>query len=212
MVVNMDLDFIVTLQNHGEFERAIDETPAKIGFRSSCDNISRIPYFLDFPFTVPDFTFEDHLAAAERFKPHITVAPDVEKGLSLDEAIYQADLLLDHSDVVIMVPKDVHPVDIPSRFRVGLTMANMGSSAPWLLWDYRNCESIHVLGGGPHRQLIALEHGLAVDSMDSTSLGIYAMYGVWDLKSKDAPDAWDYSRSLTESVNNYCSHLETICG
>jgi len=207
----MNLDFIVTLQNHGEFERAIDNTPAKIGFTSAHSNISRIPYFLDYPFTKRNFTFDEHLTAAKRLKPQIVVSPDVEKGLSLEYAIHQADLLSDHAETVIMVPKTVHPTDIPKRFRVGLTMANFGSSAPWLLWDYRNCESIHVLGGGPHRQLIALEHGLAVDSMDSTSLGIYAMYGVWDLKSKDAPDDWDYSRRLTESVNNYCRHLQDVC-
>ena len=203
----MKLDFIMTLQNHGMFEDAIDQTPAKIGFTSAHDNIERIPYFLDYPFTKPDFTFQEHLAAAKRFKPKIAVAPDVEKGLSLDDAIQQADLLSDHADIVIMVPKDVHPSDIPKRFRVGLTMANFGSSAPWFFWEYRDCPSIHVLGGGPHRQLKALEHGLKVDSLDSTALGIHAMYGIWDGICKDAPDGWDYSRRLIKSVSNYCKCL-----
>jgi len=202
--------FIMTVQNDGDVAAAIADTSAELGYVSSLHNISRTPFFLDYPFTNPDSCFNDHLAAAKRLNPKIAVAPDIEKGLSLSDGLRQADLLSDHADTVVVVPKSVHPSEIPQRFRVGLTMANFGSSAPWTLGDYRDCESIHFLGGPPHRQMIAIEHGLAIDSMDSFALGIQAMYGVWDGKKKDAPSGWDYRRRVTESIRNYCRILEGL--
>jgi len=206
----MHPQFIMTIQNDGDVATAIEKTPAKIGFTSAHSNISRIPYFLDYPFTKSNFTFDEHLTAAKRLKPKIVVAPDVEKGLSLDDAIHQADLLSDHSETVIMVPKSVHPTDIPNRFRVGLTMANFGSSSPWLLWDYKECKSIHILGGSPARQLIAFDYGLRIDSLDSFGLGIEAMFGIWDNKSTDAPDDWDYQKRLIQSINNFCRVVQDL--
>jgi len=206
----MDIDFIMTVQNDGDVAAAIADSPAKLGYVSSLDNIPRIPYFLDYPFTDPDSTFNDHLEAAKALNPDIVVAPDIEKGLSLEDGIHQADRLSDHADIVVVVPKSVHPTDIPDRFRVGLTMANFGSNAPWFLWDYKDCTSIHVLGGPPHRQMVALEHGLPVKSMDSFALGIQSMYGVWNGKKVDAPDHWDYRRRVTESIRNYCRIIEEL--
>jgi len=200
----------MTIQNDGLVAEAIEQTPAEIGFTSDLNNIQRIPHFLDYPFTKPDITFKDHLAAAKRLNPKIAVAPDIEKGLSLEEGIYQADLLLDHAEVVVVVPKSVHPTKVPDRFRVGLTMANFGSNAPWLLWDYRNCQSIHVLGGSPDRQMLAITHGLQVDSLDGFSLGVQAQFGMWDNKCTDAPNGWDYQRRLIESIKNYCDVLQQL--
>lgn len=202
--------FIMTVQNDGDVAAAIADTPAEMGYVSSLRNISKTPFFLDYPFTDPNSTFDDHLAAAKRLNPKLAVAPDIEKSVSLSDGLYQAELLSDHAETVIVVPKSVHPSKIPQKFRVGLTMANFGSSAPWTLWDYRDCKSIHILGGPPHRQMVALEHGLSVDSMDSFTLGIQAMYGVWDGKKKDAPSDWDYRRRVTESILNYCRILESL--
>jgi len=200
----------MTIQNDGLVADAIEQTPAEIGYTSDLDNISRAPHFLDYPFTKPNITFSDHLAAAKRLNPKIAVAPDIEKGLSLEKGIQQADLLLNHAEVVVVVPKSVHPTKVPDRFRIGLTMANFGSNAPWLLWDYRNSTSVHILGGSPHRQLIAIDHGLNVDSLDSFSLGVQAQFGMWDKKCTDAPNGWDYSRRLIESINNYCDVLQQL--
>jgi len=101
------------------------------------------------------------------------------------------------------IPKTCPPTDIPDRFRVGLTVGNFGSMAPWGLYEYASVDSIHVLGGTPNEQMAVVSHGLNVDSMDSYTLGVRAQYGMWDGVAKDAPDGWDYKKRLQESLTNY---------
>jgi len=145
------------------------------------------------------------LAAVRQLQPRLTVAPDIEKGRSLQEVTAMADQLQEHADAVVVVPKDVHPTDVPDRFRVGMTLApNFGSTAPWSVWDYRDTGLVHLLGGGPARQLVAKNH-LPVTSLDTAALGKQARFGYWDGVSKDAPDDWDYRRRLAESLRNYAA-------
>jgi len=204
-----DADFIMTVRSDGDVVKAITNTDAYLGYVSSL-NIERKAYFLDYPFTEPNSTFEDHLAAAKRLKPKIAVAPDIEKGLSLEESIDQADALAEHADTVVMVPKSVHPSAVPDRFRTGLTLANYGSDAPWMVWDYQSCSSIHLLGGPPHRQLEVMNYGLKVDSLDGFSLGVYAMWGIWDGKKQQPPEEWDYLKRLEVCIDNYCRILKSL--
>jgi hypothetical protein len=182
---------------------AIADSAARLGVESSNDWIDGYtPRFIDFPFTDPDATFEDHLSVVRETRPALTVAPDVEKGRTLDEVTRKADQLLEYADAVIVVPKDVHPSAVPSRFRVGVTAADFGTSAPWCVWDYRDCGPVHVLGGGPSRQL-EIGHHLHVASVDTATLGKECRFGYWDGVSMDAPDEWDYRRRLRESLDNY---------
>lgn len=183
--------------------KAIDESMARLGVESSNEWVDGYtPKFIDFPFTDPDATFKDHLTVVRETSPALTVAPDIEKGRTLDEVIRKADKLLEYSDAVIVVPKDVHPSTVPNRFRVGVTAADFGSSAPWTVWDYRDCAPVHILGGGPSRQL-EIGHYLTVASVDTATLGKACRFGYWDGVSSDAPDEWDYRRRLRESLNNY---------
>jgi len=205
----VDADYIMTVRSDGDVAAAIVDTNAKLGYVSTV-SIGRDPYFLDYPFTNPNSSFDEHLAAAKRLKPKITVAPDIEKGLSLSESVEQADQLAEYSDTVVIVPKSVHPSEVPERFRVGLTLANYGSNAPWLIWDYKKCSSIHLLGGPPHRQLEVLNYGLPVDSLDGFSLGVYAMWGIWDGKKQPAPDHWDYKRRVKVCIDNYCDLIKKL--
>lgn len=200
----MAIDVVMTITSDGDTAQAIQESPAHIGIESSHEwPFESRPHFLDYPFTNESATFEDHLAAAERHRPHITTAPDVEKGRELTDVVSMGDKLLDYSDNVIIVPKTCHPTDIPDRFRVGLTVGNFGSMAPWGLYEYASVDSIHVLGGTPNEQMAVVSHGLNVDSMDSYTLGVRAQYGMWDGVAKDAPDGWDYKKRLQESLTNY---------
>lgn len=200
----MGIDVIMTINSKGDTADAIKESAARIGIESSKTwPFDSSPFFLDFPFTNPEATFEDHLARGKETQPELTVAPDVEKGRDISDVIDMADRLLEHATDVIIVPKDCHPTEIPNRFRVGLTVGSFGSMAPWGLYEYADCESIHVLGGTPTEQLSVVSHGLNVDSMDSYTLGVRAQYGMWDGKAKDAPDEWDYKKRLKESLNNY---------
>ena len=200
----MSIDVIMTIESHTDTLDAIRDSAARVGIKSSIRwQGDGAPFFIDFPFTDPDADFGDHLATVRENEPELTVAPDVERGRDLDEVIKQADKLLAHADDVIIVPKDCHPSEIPDRFRVGLTLANYGSSAPWTLWAYRDCESIHLLGGSPGRQMTVIEHGLSVDSMDSYTLGMRCRYGMWDSGAVDAPEGWEYKKRLRESLDNY---------
>ena len=205
----VDAEYIMTVRSDGDVAAAIVDTDAQLGYVSTV-SIDRNPYFLDYPFTDPDSTFEDHLAAAKQLKPKITVSPDIEKGLSLQESIEQADQLAQYSDTVVVVPKSVHPSEVPSRFRVGLTLANFGSNAPWMIWDYKSCRSIHLLGGPPYRQLEVLNYGLPVDSLDGFSLGVYAMWGIWDGKKQSAPADWDYQKRVKVCIDNYCDRIKQL--
>jgi len=200
----MTIDVIMTITSRGDTAQAIQESPAHIGMESSHEwPFESSPYFLDYPFTNENATFEDHLAVVKQYNPHITTAPDIENGRELPEVIDMGDELLRYSDNVIIVPKTCHPTDIPDRFRVGLTVGNFGSMAPWGLYEYAHVDSIHILGGTPSEQMAVISHGLNVDSVDSYTLGVRAQYGMWDGVAKDAPDGWDYKRRLKESLTNY---------
>jgi len=200
----MAVTVIMTITGNGDTASAIRESNAELGIESSKTwPFEFQPYFVDFPFTDGAATFEDHLATVNKLEPKLTVAPDVERGRELGDVIARGDELLASANDVIIVPKDCHPEEIPNRFRVGLTVGSFGSMAPWGLWDYRTCESVHILGGTPTQQMAVLDHGLNVDSMDSYTLGVRAQYGMWDGVAKDAPDGWDYERRLKESLDNY---------
>jgi len=189
----------------GDTTRAIAQSRARLGATSSRDILDSYGLqFVDFPFTDPDATFADHLDAVERWRPTLTVAPDIEKGRTLSEVVDMADQLLAYSDHVIVVPKTVHPSEVPNRFRVGIPLADFGTGAPWFLWDYRDCGPVHLLGGGAARQLEAGKH-VPVASVDTATFGKVCRFGMWDGRSTDAPDGWDYQRRLRESLDNYAA-------
>jgi len=182
---------------------AITNSAARLGVESSKIWISEYtPRFVDFPFTDPDITFNDHLEVVRQVEPALTVAPDIENGRDPSDVYAKADQLAEHADAVVIVPKDVHPSDVPARFRLGVALADYGSAAPWSLWDYRDAGPVHLLGGGPARQL-RVRNYLPVGSVDTATLGKRCRFGIWDGKAKDAPDGWDFRMRLEDSLNNY---------
>jgi len=189
--------------------RAISKSDARLGVESSHDWIdSHGPQFIDFPFTADDATFQDHLAVVRETRPTLAVAPDIEKDRDSQAVYEQADRLAQYVTAerggVIVVPKSVHPSTVPDRFRVGVPLADFGSGAPWGVWDYQDCGPVHLLGGGPARQLTVRNH-VSVASVDTATLGKRCRFGMWDGKSVDAPNGWDYERRLKESLNNYAA-------
>jgi len=186
---------------------AIDESDANLGVESTKDWLDGYtPTFVDFPFTDDDAEFSDHYEVVAEVQPEVAVAPDIEKGRTLESVVAKADRLLAHATNVIVVPKSVHPERVPDRFRVGVPLADYGSGAPWGAFAYRRCDSLHLLGGGPSRQLTAAKSLPAtVDSVDTASLGKCSRFGYWDGRSTDAPDEWDYRRRLKESLDNYAA-------
>jgi len=183
--------------------RAIAASRARLGAESTKDYCEGYGLqFVDFPFTDPDATVADHVAAVRETCPTLTVAPDVEKGTTLADAVAVGDDLLQYAREVILVPKDCHPTDVPDRFRVGLTAADFGSNAPWTVWDYQDCGPVHILGGGAMRQLKIGEY-VTVASVDTSAMNLLCRFGMWGGGTVDAPEAWDYRRRLEPSLDNY---------
>lgn len=185
---------------------AIADSKAKLGVESTKPWLDgHTPEFVDFPFTNPNATFQDHLNVVKQTEPELTVAPDIEKGRTLTSVVNKADKLLQHANTVVIVPKSVHPSKVPNRFRVGVPLANFGTGAPWGVWDYQNVGPVHLLGGGPARQLRTGAH-LQVASVDTATLGKNARFGMWDEKSQDAPSGMDYRTRLQKSLDNYAEY------
>lgn len=192
-----------------ETTEAIHMSQCYLGVETSNDWLPEFtPKFADFPFTDPEATFEQHLAVVKELEPKLAVAPDIEKGRTLQDVTEKADSLLRFSSDVVVVPKTVHPSAVPSRFRVGVPLADFGSGSPWGVWDYQNCSELHLLGGGPHRQIEVGKHLSGIESVDTATLGKYARFGYWDGKDRDAPDGWDYKRRLRESLDNYAEYWD----
>jgi hypothetical protein len=192
-----DVDVIVTSSGGQDMPRAAYRGGSLIGINSSEDRPpDEIPLeFIDWPFLEDDFEFSTHLDVVKRENPRYAVAPDIQSAEDFDSTIAQADLLNRHAEVVIVVPKGVKPKRIPSRFRVGLPAQDRFGGVPHPVWDYRNCESVHILGGSPARQE-ELSHYVSVKSVDTAS----------PLKAAKFGDVWD--SGWEERGHNYYDRIE----
>lgn len=194
------VDTITTVNGGVKPSSAVATSDALLGYESGN---SRPPAdlaveFVDYPFSKggdPDERFAQHLEAVRREVPRYAVAPDVDHADNLDAAIEQADQLAEYAAVVIMVPKGVHPSDIPARFRVGLPLADwdartdaldLGSfgdvEAPklWQWTDYADVGDVHLLGGSPTIQREVAKYGVDVRSVDGSGAFMAAEKGsVW---------------------------------
>lgn len=189
-------DIITTVNGGVRSSETVAASDALLGFESG----NRRPPddlavdFVDYPFTKDDVEYADHLAVVKRERPKYAVAPDVDSAAQLDRAIEQADELAEYADVVIMVPKGVHPTEIPDRHRVGLPLANWDKRSEdveafvdttgepsFHQWtDYADAESVHLLGGSPTLQLEVAKYGVPVASVDGSAIFRAAEYGdVW---------------------------------
>lgn len=181
--------------------RAAYRGGALIGFNSSeTPPPEKIPVdFIDWPFLEESFEFQDHLDVVKQHNPKYAVAPDIRNDEEFDSAISKASELNRHAKTVIVVPKGVKPKRVPSRFRVGLPAQDRFGGVPWPVWDYRNCSSVHILGGSPTRQN-ELAHYVSVDSVDTAS----------PLKAARFGDVWD--GGWNEEGYNYYDRIERSMG
>jgi hypothetical protein len=151
-----------------------------------------------------DFDFQAHLDEVKHYNPKYAVAPDIENTEKIHTRLDQADRLNDHAETVIVVPKGVKPTQVPSRFRVGLPAQDRFGGVPWPVWDYRNCDSVHILGGSPKRQQ-ELSHYVNVDSVDTASPLKAARFGdVWDEQWRE--QGANYYDRIEISMTNLVHH------
>lgn len=193
-----DIDVIVTSCGGTDMPRAAYRGGVLVGMSSAKNRPpAEVPVnFIDWPFLEDDFEFEDHLNVVKREEPTYAVAPDIHTDETLDSAIAKADRLNRHAEIVIVVPKGVKPDKVPSRFRVGLPAQDRFGGVPWPVWEYRNCSSVHILGGSPNRQE-ELAHYVNVDSVDTAS----------PLKAAQFGDVWE-NGEWSEQGSNYYERVE----
>ena len=197
-----DVDVIVTSSGGQDMPRAAYRGGALVGINSSEERPpDEIPVeFVDWPFLEDDFDFDAHLDVVKREEPKYAVAPDISDSDKFDSSICKADRLARYAETVIVVPKAVKPSRVPSRFRVGLPAQDRFGGVPWPVWEYRNCNSVHILGGSPTRQF-ELSHYANVHSVDTASPLKAAKFGdVWDEKWTE--EGWNYYDRIEQSMLN----------
>lgn len=186
----MTVDVIHTVPGGEATARAVLKAGAVLGYESAdAGPPAHLPVgFIDYPFTASGDPFPSHFAAVREREPQYAVAPDIEPPRSFEDVIRRADRLDEHAGTVIIPVKqagDVHPREIPARFRVGLPFApNFGSGGiepggPALDEYAAASGGVHVLGGSPSDQL-DLRSRVDVRSVDTSLPLLYARKGrIW---------------------------------
>ena len=101
-----------------------------------------------------------------------------------------------------MVPKSVHPLDVPSVFRIGMPCQKRfgGTPHPWS--EYRKCREVHILGGHPTDQRDVERYYVPVRSIDTAVPISRATWGhVWS-EGRFVPKREGFYGSIEESFRN----------
>lgn len=194
------VDVAITASGGSAVPKAVYRGGALVGMNSSTERPPvELPVdFLDWPFLEDEedeVAWRRHLNLARREQPEIAVAPDVTGERGLEAVLDKADQLATHASTVIVVPKAVSPRQVPDRFRIGLPAQDSYGNVPWPMWEYQQCDSVHLLGGGPQRQQKLAQY-VPVESVDTSAPVKAAMFG----------DVWD--GSWREAGNGYYDRIE----
>ena len=162
-------------------------TGALVGFESAnTPPPEDVPVeFVDWPFSKlreeenPDLGewFDRHLKIVRSCRPRLAVAPDVNQYTHFEDALAWADELSLYAETVIVVPKAVHPTDVPSYYRVGMPCQDRFGPPPWGWLEYRPCPEVHLLGGSPVKHREILKYSVPVESVDTSVPVKSACYG-----------------------------------
>lgn len=166
------VDVITTVNGGIEITESIYRAGGLVGLESknTRPNVDLPIDFVDWPFSKSGTqSFEDHLEVVKAEKPMYAVAPDIEDDVGLYDALEYADQLDEYASIVIVVPKDVTPDVVGDEYRIGVPCQNLFGGPPHTIWEYRNCEQVHLLGGSPvlHKEF---QHYVNVRSVDTASI------------------------------------------
>lgn len=228
-------DVVHTAAGSPQVARAVQRAGAIVG--NGTDDVElpddvRVD-FLDWPFDKPyQNWWNKHLARVRRNRPKIVVAPDIQEGTSPESVYEKGDRLLERgAEVVVVVPKDIRPSEVPDKFRVGLPFAKRfgagGVSFSDRLWqddsgqqatltgdvvrpdhnvldDFFNVGDVHVLGGAPHDQLRLRKFPIDIQSLDTSRPWTYASRGrrVWFREGQIVWPDLDAYDALEASIRN----------
>lgn len=196
-------DIILTGNGSRDSTIAAARGGALIGFESTntrppdCLNIN----FVDWPFQDvrdygerPSDIFDAHLNIVKEEQPKYAVAPDIQGDVKPRDVYAWARTLEQHCDTVIIVPKTIDPVRVPSRFRVGIPCQNKFAGQYWNTYDYLACDSVHLLGGSPHLHYeLIYGIGIPVESLDTSVPVTSAGWGDSWVVTDDGP-RWQDTR------------------
>lgn len=183
------VDVIVTVQGRGrQTLRAIRLANGLVGARSSLNPLPKpikAIEFIDWPFledleTEGGFSVDRHVDVVRMVEPKYAVAPDVQPPRGLEEVLDVAERLDQYADVVIVVPKTVHPSEVPRRYRVGVPFRNEFETNLFrnTFDDFRGEGPVHILGGNPNDQLrLANRQDFFVGSIDTPKPIAWADFG-----------------------------------
>jgi len=126
-----------------------------------------------------EYSFRQHLAAAELTKPHLTVARDIENIDCLEKILVEAEELRKHASYVVVVPKDAKLTKllesaIPPHFLLGYSCPTRYGKTPIPPEMFQR--PVHLLGGRPDIQR-SLANIMPVYSFDCNRFTIDASYG-----------------------------------
>lgn len=153
------------------------------------------------------YDFEKHLNAVSMLKPLFTVARDIEDIHELDDILYQADKLLQHSTFVIIVPKDTRLIDIdtiiPPQYLLGYSVPTRYGGTEIPKESFKR--PVHLLGGRPDVQR-NLANFMPVVSFDCNRFTLDASFGDYFDGSKFRPHpTGGYENCIRDSIKNITS-------
>lgn len=146
-----------------------------------------------------------HLAAAERLRPFMTVARDIESISQLDDILREAEALRKFATHVVLVPKDPNLHGrfdelLPRHFVLGFSVPTRYGATPLAPENFNR--PVHLLGGRPDTQI---QHArrMPVASVDCNRFTLDAAFGdYFDGEIfRPHPDG-GYERCLSESIRN----------
>jgi hypothetical protein len=153
-----------------------------------------------------NYDFKKHLEAVRTYRPMITVANDLVQATDLNRTIEQAYELLQWSNSVVIVPKDLRlgpelSYLIPKDFVLGYSIPTRygGTLIPL---EHFSGRPVHLLGGRPDMQR-KVGNSLDVISLDVNRFTLDAKYGdFFDGKTFIPHPIGGYHRCLQDSILN----------
>ncbi len=134
-------------------------------------------YFIDIDWK--NYDFERHLHAVRIHRPALTVARDVICSNDLDSIVREAELLNQHANKIIIVPKDralesEARLGVPIMFRLGYSIPTKYGGTEIPVEKFTG--PVHLLGGRPDVQR-QLAEKMNVVSLDGNRITLDAKFG-----------------------------------
>lgn len=151
------------------------------------------------------YDFSRHITAAERLRPFMTVARDIECISQLESILCEASALMKFAAHVVLVPKDPRLHGrfdelLPKQFVLGFSVPTRYGSTSLAPENYSR--PVHLLGGRPDAQL-RYARMMPVASVDCNRFTLDASFGdYFDGEIFRPHPVGGYDRCLSESIRN----------